>query len=165
MTNDNFWKKLDRFTKRPQTVSSTRDLINVLIDGYEQNNDVILYGFERFRNGEELVSPLCVSIESKADVKDNDDDEMTAFLLFTRHENLRNVRDLDALQKSVPVLCVERPKLVEVSIINLLEEIVFSDNEASDVQYLIFNLDSPNMYIVDISLMAGIFMSRGFFGR
>ena len=96
--------------------------------------------------------------------KDNAD-EMTAFLFFTQRENLKNVRELDALQKSVPVLCVERPKLVGVSIINLLEEIVFSDNEASDVQYLIFNLDSPNMYIVDVSLMAGIFMSRGFFGR
>lgn len=139
MTNEQFWKKLDRITNKKQTLATTREFLKVLADGYSQELKILVFGVERPEN-KDLFNQSCVICDGKK-----------GMLYFTDKRHAKNCKLI------TPVGSTYHPKCMSVYICDVINNAI----EKDEITSLIFNQGTKNMYVIPKILLAVVLLGYG----
>lgn len=141
MTNEEFWKQLDEITKKPQTLETTRALLSLLSLGYEEGNKILIWGVEDFY-GKDTVNQACMLDEKGR--------KTMLYLTDKRHA-------VNAKFSFMPLM-VHQPKCVTAFLCDVIDNALDKD----EVDAIVFNYNTDQMYIVPIEILALHFMGNRF---
>lgn len=132
MTNQQFWKKLDQITNKKQTFKTTQEFLQVLVKGYEQELNILIYGVGKTDDAES-VNQACIITDGEK-----------AMLYFTDKRHEKNCKSV------APVGSMYQPKCWEVNICDVINNAI----EKEEITSLVFNQGTNNMYVIPKFLLA-----------
>ena len=136
MTNEQFWKKLDNITNKKQSMDNTRKFLKVLVEGYYQDLEILVNGIIR-PNDRGAFNQACIYNEKGK----------KAMLYYTdfRHSENQKV--------NIPPFASAKLECIRAS----CREVINNSMEKDEVDVIIFNHGTKNMYIIP-KLLLGIMM-------
>ena len=141
MTNEQFWKKLDKIAGKQQTAERIREFVEILKQGYYQGLDILILGVE---NANDTFNQNCV-LEGNNRI----------MLYFTSRKHAENNTI------TVPAIVIAKPKCIQADCRTVIDNALNKDS----VEAIAFNYDSKYPYIIPkILLLIAFAMDADRFG-
>lgn len=128
MSNEEFWKRLDRITEKPQDFDTTMEFLELLAKGYSQELQILVMGVKNTKD-EDLFRQNCIL--------DNGEKTMLFFTDYRHEEACRKIM-------MTPVGSTFEPECFPAYICEVINNAV----EKEEVKAIAFNYGSDNQYII-----------------
>lgn len=160
MTNELLWKRLDVLTRRPQSKENTARFVDLLVEGFAQDLEILMYGYiSSGRDGDDRIYPLWRT----GDVTEFGitHKKVVSFCCFTDRRYARRFDQNSEVQKAavtkmydgkgdegpMPYLFINLPSCIETNIAYMVEALFCAD---IDADFLLFNSGTDSEYAISV---------------
>ena len=135
MTNEQFWKKLDKIASKKQTPERTKEFLEVLKQGCRQQLDILVLGIENENN---TFNQNCAIHDNKK-----------IMLYFTSKQRAKDSKF------TLPAIFAVKPECIQVSCVAVIKNAFKKD----EVEAIAFNYESKYPYIIPKMFLLFSFMA------
>ncbi len=124
MTNEQFWKKLDKIASKKQTPERTKEFLEVLKQGCRQQLDILILGIENENN---TFNQNCAIHDNKK-----------IMLYFTSKQRAEDSKF------TLPAIFAVKPECIQVDCCTVINNALKKD----EVEAIAFNYESKYPYVI-----------------